>query len=111
MKTNEQKTLPDLSTVEMLIKKHGYDILPILLRNNAPDGHVGDLMYFAASRLEELSAQQEPVVVTKPSFVADLRKCPGCGWLVTKGEIDAAGFDFLCPRCQKNPLSEFVLYP
>jgi hypothetical protein len=36
------------------------------------------------------------------------RRCPGCGFIKSQKLIDAARFDFDCPRCGKHKLSEFV---
>ena len=46
--------------------------------------------------------------VTKLPEGIDRRKCPDCGLLIDKGMLDAARFDFQCPRCGKHTLAEFV---
>lgn len=38
----------------------------------------------------------------------DRRKCPGCGYLIAQTLVDAARFDFPCPRCGKHKLADFV---
>lgn len=36
-------------------------------------------------------------------------KCPLCEFLMTKEEIQAIEFDFVCPKCGMRRLSEYVL--
>jgi len=45
---------------------------------------------------------------TKLPIALELRKCPGCGFIKDQESIDSARLNFLCPRCGKHRLSDFM---
>lgn len=46
-------------------------------------------------------------IVAFPPKPVPLRACPGCGFVSTQFEIEYARYDFMCPRCEKHPMSDF----
>ena len=43
--------------------------------------------------------------------MSDHWECPRCKYLLTEHNFFMAKYDFLCPRCGRHTLSEFVSVP
>lgn len=48
------------------------------------------------------------MTVTKLPEGIIFRKCPGCGFVETQRQIDAAKINMVCPECKKYYFSDFV---